>query len=107
MGKLDCGPSTRYRACVLAELHGSHPGISRMKSITRMFVWWHGVDKNIEELVKECNECNLNRASLPKATLQPWKWPTRPWARVHLDYAGPVGGKMFLVIIDAHSKWMP
>ena len=25
---------------------------------------------------------------------------------MHLDYAGPISGKMFLVIIDAHSKWL-
>ena len=35
-----------------------------------------------------------------------WSWPNKPWSRVHIDYAGPFMGKMFLVIIDAHSKWM-
>ena len=29
-----------------------------------------------------------------------------PWSRVHVDYAGPFMGKMFLLIIDAHSRWM-
>ena len=29
-----------------------------------------------------------------------------PWQRIHLDYAGPINDKMFLVVIDAHSKWM-
>ena len=43
----------------------------------------------------------------PVAPLQPWKWPTCPWARLHIDFAGPMnGGKMILVIIDAHSKWI-
>ena len=45
-------------------------------------------------------------ADTPVAPLQPWKWPTRPWARLHLDFAGPLFGKMFLVLIDAHSKWI-
>ena len=27
-------------------------------------------------------------------------------ARVHADYAGPMEGKMFLILVDAHSKWM-
>ena len=31
---------------------------------------------------------------------------TQGAARVHVDYAGPFMGKMFLLIIDAHSKWM-
>ena len=39
-------------------------------------------------------------------TMHPWEWPQRPWARLHLDYAGPFMGKMFLVTVDAHSKWL-
>ena len=31
---------------------------------------------------------------------------TRPWSRLHIDYAGPFLGQMWLVIIDAHSKWL-
>ena len=38
--------------------------------------------------------------------MHPWRWPTRPWSRLHIDYAGPLLGQMFLVIIDAHSKWI-
>ena len=30
----------------------------------------------------------------------------RPWARLHVDYASPVDGKMIFVIIDTHSKWV-
>ena len=26
--------------------------------------------------------------------------------QVHVDYAGPLLGKMYLVLIDAHSKWI-
>ena len=40
------------------------------------------------------------------APLNPWKWPSRPWARLHLDFAGPFQGKTILVVIDAHSKWI-
>ena len=39
------------------------------------------------------------------APLHPWLWPTKPWERIHLDFASPFQGKMFLIIIDAHSKW--
>ena len=27
-----------------------------------------------------------------------------PWQRIHVDFAGPVAGKMLLVAVDAHSK---
>ena len=29
-------------------------------------------------------------------TLHPWLWPTQPWKRIHIDYAGPVDGRMML-----------
>ena len=35
-----------------------------------------------------------------------WEWPDHPWARIHMDYAGPVKEKMFLVVADSHSKWI-
>ena len=39
------------------------------------------------------------------APLHPWLWPSKPWARIHLDFAGPFLGRMFLIVVDAHSKW--
>ena len=38
--------------------------------------------------------------------MHPWEWPTKPWARLHIDHAGPFHGKLFLIIVDAHSKWI-
>ena len=69
-------------------------------------MWWPGLDRDIEAAVKECSSCQLNRGLPPSAPLHPWTWPTRPWARLHLDYAGPFLNHMFLVLIDAHSKWI-
>ena len=40
-----------------------------------------------------------------KAPLHPWEWATAPWQRIHIDYAGPFQNSMFLVVVDAHSKW--
>ena len=34
----------------------------------------------------------------------PWVWPSRPWARLHCDYAGPFLGHRFLVVINAYSQ---
>jgi len=77
-----------------------------MKSLARGLVWWPGIDRQIEETVKQCEKCQQSRSSPPPAPLHPWSWPTRPWTRLHMDYAGPKEGRMFLVIIDAHSKWL-
>ncbi|KXJ26285.1 Uncharacterized protein K02A2.6 [Exaiptasia diaphana] len=40
-----------------------------------------------------------------EAPLVSWDRPTRPWQRVHVDFAEK-GGVMFLILIDAHSKWI-
>ncbi|KAG6923095.1 hypothetical protein G0U57_021612 [Chelydra serpentina] len=38
------------------------------------------------------------------ASLEPWNWPENPWQRIHVDFAGPPEGNMFLVVVDVHSK---
>ena len=39
------------------------------------------------------------------ASLHSWDWPEQPWKQVYIDFAGPFLNHMFLVVIDAHSKW--
>ena len=77
-----------------------------MKSVARSYVWWPNMDAEIEQTVRGCEPCQSSRHLPAAAPLYPWSWPAHPWDRLHLDYAGPFMGKMFLVIIDAHSKWM-
>ena len=94
------------REYVLEELHAGHPGISRMKSLARSYMWWPGVDVDLEAKVKSCAACQQNQKSLPQAPLHPWELPEQPWSRVHVDYAGPFLGRIFLLLNDVHSKWM-
>ena len=94
------------RKFVLDELHEGHPGVSKMKSLARSFVWWPKMDSEIEECVKQCVNCQQNQHNPAKAPLHPWDYPKRPWVRLHADYAGPVKGKMLLVLVDAYSKWL-
>lgn len=94
------------RAAILKQLHQSHPGITRMKGLARSYMWWPKLEAEIEALVNTCQVCQENRNLPAVAPLHPWEWPSKPWQRVHVDYAGPFLGKMFLILIDAHSKWM-
>ena len=43
---------------------------------------------------------------MAKASPNPWRWPSKPWQRIHIDYAGPFMNKMYKLVVDAHSKWM-
>ncbi|XP_026529758.1 uncharacterized protein K02A2.6-like, partial [Notechis scutatus] len=41
----------RLQRLVLQTLHEGHPGIVRMKALTRSYAWWPGIDKQIEAWV--------------------------------------------------------
>ena len=97
---------TKGRDKILKLLHQTHTGMSKMKGLARSYVWWPGMDENIEQEVQSCEECQKHHKSPPTAPLHPWEWPEAPWSRIHVDYAGPFLGEMFLLIVDAHSKWM-
>ena len=94
------------RKAVMDVLHEGHPGGTRMKALARSFVWWPGIDDDLESVVKECNQCQLTRHSPAQAPLHPWEFPAAPWERLHADFAGPFLGQMFLVVVDAFSKLM-
>nr|XP_022901406.1 uncharacterized protein K02A2.6-like [Onthophagus taurus] len=87
-------------------LHTAHPGMVRMKALARSYVWWLNIDKEIEELVKTCEVCQQNRNASERAPLHPWEWSRAPWSRIHVDFARPVHGKYFIVIVDSYSKWL-
>ena len=97
---------TAGRSAVIEQLHDTHPGINRMKSLARSYVWWPGLDSDIAAKVRECRICQEDRPNPPRAPLHPWEWPSSPWSRLHIDHAGPFMGKLFLIVIDAHSKWI-
>ena len=89
----------------LQELHRDHPGAFRMKSLARVYLWWPGLDKEIEDLAKSCLPCQSVKQAPAAAPLHPWIWPTKPWQKIHVDFAGPFLGKLSLIVVDAHSKW--
>ena len=47
----------KFRSAVLDELHTSHTSIVRMKSLSRLHVWWPSIDKDIKELAHNCEVC--------------------------------------------------
>ncbi|KAJ8346679.1 hypothetical protein SKAU_G00280800 [Synaphobranchus kaupii] len=94
------------RETLLEELHDTHPGITRMKATAQAYMWWPGLDTALEDRVKSCLTCQQLRNAPPAAPICPWEWPGKPWTCIHIDYAGPFQGGMFLLAVDSHSKWL-
>ena len=80
----------RGRLRMVEQLHESHPGICRMKTLAHSYVWWPNMDQELENRVKTCNICQQNRPADNPVPVHLWEFPKRPWVRLHLDYAGPV-----------------
>ncbi|KRY26536.1 Uncharacterized protein T01_4021, partial [Trichinella spiralis] len=95
----------KLRSRVLMKLHETHPGRERMVSMARQFCWWPAMNKDIEMKAQSCEGCATAQKNPAKVAVKPWEIADRPWKRIHVDFAGPVNGKMFLIVVDAHSKW--
>nr|XP_029717335.1 uncharacterized protein K02A2.6-like [Aedes albopictus] len=93
------------RRKVLNELHSTHFGTTRTKSLARGYCWWVGMDHDIEDMVSNCAECQSVRPEPAKTRLHCWETPTMPFQRVHVDFAGPFQDTYFFILVDAYSKW--
>lgn len=101
-GRIVIPPQLRNR--MVDELHKAHPRIVKMKILARQYVWWPGIDTELEKKVKVCQNWQSVRQNPAHAPHHQWEWLQRSWSRVHADYAGPFLGRMFLVLVDVHTK---
>lgn len=76
-----------------------------MKAPARSFVWWPGIDREIEAITESCRAFLETRKSPPQISLTPWAWPATQWRKTHADFFGLFCGKTVLVIVDRHSQW--
>lgn len=97
---------TKFRKQILEELHLGHIGMVKMKSLARSHVYWPGINQDIENMVKNCTSCIEVSKNPQKVPTHYWEYPTKPWERIHIDHAGPFLGKIFFIVVDAHSKWV-
>ncbi|XP_037924372.1 uncharacterized protein K02A2.6-like [Hermetia illucens] len=90
----------------LRHLHRGHPGIGSMRASARYYVWWPNIDKDVEHTVKSCMACQRQRPKQSELPIYFWSLPEHCWQRLHVDFAGPFEGKMWIVLLDALSKWV-
>ena len=62
---------TKLRQKVLNDLHRDHVCVSRMKAIARSYMWWPGMDSNIENLAKSCVSCRAVKSAPSEARMHP------------------------------------
>lgn len=95
----------RLQEQVLQMLHAKHIGVVRMKQLARRYVYWPGVNVQIERLSKGCVACKEYNADTAKKVHVPWPKPSKPFDRVHVDFFY-LEGRDFLILTDAYSRWV-
>ncbi|XP_046737542.1 uncharacterized protein K02A2.6-like [Diprion similis] len=90
----------------LKYLHLNHCGVVATKAFARSYAWWPGIDEDIEVMISNCDNCQETKNNPPRAQIENWEIPQNPWTRLHIDFAGPFRGQVFLIVVDATSKWI-
>lgn len=96
---------TVLRNEVLKELHSSHMEVVRMKNFARGYIWFPNLDKEIENIVQNCQNCIFHSNAPARAEISPWPVPSGPWERLHIDFC-ELDRRFYLVVVDAYSKWI-
>ena len=66
-------------------------------------MYWTGIDADIEDYTKQCQEC-IKESQVAKEPLQPPDIPEGPWRKLGMDYFN-FNGNSYVLICDYFSKF--
>lgn len=91
------------RKDLLKEVHSTHMGMSKMKTLCRSYMWWPGLDKDIERWVHSCDACLQSRSEPILAESKKWEEANCPMDRIHIDFLY-LQGKNYLIMTDIYLQ---
>ena len=89
----------------LEALHDGHVGMVRMKTMAKKYLFWPGLSRDIESYAGSCETCKSTSSRTQKEEFFSWPMANGPWERIHIDFFH-FGGRTFLIVVDAFSKWV-
>ena len=95
---------TCQRIEMLELLHVGHLGILKCQQRAQSSVWWPGLSKQIEHMVKNCATCARNSPDQAEP-LMPTTLPDRPFQKVAADIC-ELNNNKYLVMVDYYSKYI-
>ena len=94
--------SLQQRAIDIA--HEAHQGLSKTKSLSRIKVWFPGMEKLIQHTLVSCKTFQVVGKPSPPELLQQTDFPKASQVSVHIDFCGPPpSGDNILVVIGRYS----
>lgn len=89
---------------MLSRLHEGHQGINKCRERAKYSMWWPGLSKQLEEMVRTCQEC-LRHTTPGHEPLQPSNLPRLPWQKVGTDLF-EWNNAVYLLVVDYYSRWI-
>ncbi|MGH0124947.1 UNVERIFIED_CONTAM: hypothetical protein FKN15_020833 [Acipenser sinensis] len=101
-GRIVIPPSLRQE--ILDKIHEGHQGISKCRERAKQSVWWLGVSRQLQDLVKGCDICCRERDNRPEPMIAS-QLPKRPWQKVATDLF-EWKNHTYLLVVDYYSRYV-
>ena len=86
--------------------HAGHQGVVKTKQLVREKVWFPGIDKDVEHVIRDCLQCQAVTNRNQMEPLRSSDLPKAPWDEVSVDFLGPIPtGEYLLVVMDDYSRF--
>ncbi|KAG1682227.1 hypothetical protein GQR58_011230 [Nymphon striatum] len=89
---------------MLDRLHEGHQGIVKCRQRAVQSIWWPGISRQVEDLVKNCRKCSMDMVN-QKEPLCPSHLPARPWQKVATDIY-EFRKSQYLLVVDYYSRFI-
>ena len=88
----------------LDKIYKGHQGITKCRERAKNSVWWLGLNREIQDPVRQCRVCALQRENKPEPLITT-PLPDRPWQVVATDLF-QLKGVDYLIVIDYFSRYV-
>ena len=89
---------------MLDRIHDGHQGVTKCRERAKLALWWPGLSRQIEDLVKQCRKCTEWRIN-KKEPMIPSVVPDRLWQVIGTDICF-VKKCPYLIVVDYFSKFI-
>ena len=92
------------QADILSKIHGAHQGITKCRDRANNSVYWPGLSKDIEDMVRKCDTCSIIQNDHAEPMIYT-PLPGRPWEKLGTDMFY-WKGQNYLLVIDYYSRYI-
>lgn len=90
---------------VLENIHYAHLGIEKSKVLARNTVFWPNMNKEIEDLIQNCDTCKSFQNGNKKEFMIEKEIPQRPWEMLSIDIFFYILNHTYCLSMHIVSTW--